>query len=118
MRSQTTIFTGEMRGKGVEGYVFDASDTFCSLKVLCRFIARSFPDVVHEVLCHFAQRTSFLAEVDDDTCTACLGFLDSFFDAKHQVRPTGTNIGRENVGSITFLSISVEEGEGEYIVDT
>jgi hypothetical protein len=59
-------------------------------------------------LCDFAQSSSFLSEIDDDSTSPPLCLFDSFFDTENKIRATSANIGSEHVTSVT-LSIGSEE---------
>src|SRR2546429_58528 len=70
-----------VRHQLLEAGVLNASDTFGALEILGRRIAAflTLAGVIDEKLRHFAERTAFLAIVDDDAESPALARARAFF---------------------------------------
>jgi hypothetical protein len=59
--------------------------------------------IVNQILRNLAERTTFLSEIHNDTATALLGLLDSFFYTEDQIRSAGTYIRPKDIAAIAFV---------------
>ena len=100
--------------ESLETHVLDTSNVLGTLEVLARPVFASFPGIVHEVLGHFTQRTTFLAEVDDNATAASLRFLDRFLDTKSEVGSACADVGPEHVTSVALV-VDAESELGVWI---
>ena len=87
----------------LEPHVLDARDILGALEVLARPVLSAFSCVVYEVLGNFTKRTTFFAEVDDDTTATLLGFLDCLFNTKGEVWSACADVGSKDVTAIAFV---------------
>jgi hypothetical protein len=55
---------------------------------------------------NFTQRSAFFAEVDDNTGTTILGFLDSLLDTENQIGAACADVGAEYITSIALTDVS------------
>src|SRR6202040_2696012 len=89
----------------LEPRVLDAGDAFRALEIRRCGIAPGLPlaRIVDQELGDLAERTSFLAIVDDDPEPAGLSPARAFLDAVNQIGTTGADIGTENVWPVAFV---------------
>lgn len=89
--------------KRLEAHVFDTSNVLRSLEVLAGSVFASLSGIVNEVFGDLAKCSAFFTEVDDNTTSAILSFLDSFFDSESEIRATCANIRAKDVAAITLI---------------
>jgi hypothetical protein len=98
-----------IRHQGLESHVLHTGNIFCPLEVLACPIFSPLTRIVYEILGNLAESPTFLAEIDHNTATTFLSFLDSLFYAKDEVWTACADIGSENVTAVAF----VVDSEGE-----
>ena len=89
----------------LEAHVLDAGHAFGALEIRRRAIAADLPlaRVVDQELRHLAERTAFLAVVDDEAHAALLRHLDADFDAVREVGAARADVGAEHVGAVALV---------------
>lgn len=92
-----------IRHECLEAHVLDTGDVFGSLEVFACTIFSAFPSVVHEILGHLAEGSSFLAEIDDNTAAALLRLLHSLFHTEDEIRATCANIGAKDIAAVALV---------------
>lgn len=66
--------------------------------------------MVKKYLGDLTESPALFPEVNDHTTASVLGFFDSLFDSKDEVRTTGANVGAKNIAPIALNSVSVMSG--------
>jgi len=89
--------------QGLETHVLDTSNVLSTLEVLASAVLASLSSIVDEVFGHFTQSAALLTEVDDNTASASLGFLDCFLNTESEVGAACANVGTEHVTSVTLV---------------
>jgi hypothetical protein len=93
----------DIRHERLEAHVLDTSDVFGPFEVFASSVFSSLSGVVDKVFGHLTEGTTFLAEIDDDSTSAVLGFLDGFFDTESEVRTASADIRAEDIATIAFV---------------
>src|SRR5581483_9317743 len=89
----------------LETRILHAGDAFSALEIGRSRIAilLALARVIDQELCHFAERTPFLAVVDDKAKPTLLRAARAFLDAMDEVGTAGADVGAEHVGAVAFV---------------
>src|SRR5580692_594202 len=94
-----------VRHQLLEARVLHAGHAFSALEILRSRVAAflTFARVVDKEFRDLAERTAFLAVVDDDAEAAFLPGARAFLDAMNQIGAAGADVGAEHVGTVALV---------------
>jgi hypothetical protein len=87
----------------LEAHVLDSSNVLCALEVFTSPVFSPLPCVVYKVLGNFTESAAFLTEVDDDSATTLLCFLDSFLDTESEVWTACADVRAKHVTAVALI---------------
>ncbi len=94
-----------IRHQLLEARILHAGNAFGAFEILRSGVAAllAFARVVDQKFGNLAERTAFLAVVDDDAETAGLAGARAFLDTVNQIGAAGADIGAEHVGAVALV---------------
>src|SRR5262245_64460783 len=94
-----------VRHELLEPGVLHSGHAFRALKIGRRGVATllALARIVNKELRDLAKRAALLAVIDDQAKAARLRRTRTFFDTVDQIRPTGTDVGAEDVRTVAFV---------------